>query len=766
MAKSSVLGYPRIGKHRELKWALERYWAGESDEAALRETARAVRRAAWQVQRDAGIDLIPCNDFSLYDHVLDTICLVGLVPERFGSPEPEVSLATYFAMARGAAGVPALELTKWFDTNYHYLVPEFDGPRPRLASAKPFEEFAEATAFLGRPAKPVLLGPLSLLLLGKRHVRPLGEHLAELLPIYQEVLERLARAGAEWVQIDEPVLVQDRTEEELRLLRQAYERLGRASTRPKIMLQTYYGSLDEASWDLVTNLPVEGIGLDFVRDDGNRALLNRHGLPEDKVFGAGVVDGRNVWRTNLVEALEKLEEIAEHVSVDRIWVQPTCSLLHLPHDLRLERHLPEPVRALLAFAEQRLEELVVLTRAMNEGRHAILDELERNAEAFRVALDGLRLSRPEVRERLAALTEDDFRRASPYEIREPLQRARFQLPLFPTTTIGSFPQTPDVRRARAQWRAGKLRDEEYWAFIRERIAEAIARQEELGLDVLVHGEFERADMVEYFAERLDGFVLTEHGWVQSYGSRVVRPPIIFGDVARPAPMTVEVIRYAQSLTRKPVKGMLTGPVTILNWSFVRQDIPRREVAYQIALALRDEVQDLEAAGIGMIQIDEPALREGLPLRRAEWAEYLDWAVRAFRLASSGVRDETQIHTHMCYSEFADIVEAIDALDADVISIENSRSQGELLRVFQDYRYPRQIGPGVYDVHSARIPTVEEMVGLLEQALRSLRPEQLWVNPDCGLKTRRPEEVWPSLRNMVEAARRLRERYEGHGAPAP
>lgn len=758
MAKSSLLGYPRIGKQRELKRALERYWAGESDEANLLATGRAVREAAWRVQRDAGIDLIPCNDFSFYDHVLDTICLVGLVPERFGPPEPEVSFRTYFAMARGAPGIPALELTKWFDTNYHYLVPEFDAPGPRLASAKPFEEFAEATAFLGRPAKPVLLGPLSLLLLGKRHTRPLVEHLDQLKPIYIEVLERLARAGAEWVQIDEPVLVQDRTEEELQLLRRAYQSLGHASTRPRIMLQTYYGSLDDASWDVVTGLPIEGIGLDFVRDDGNRALLNRHGFPQGKVLGAGVVNGRNVWRTNLVEALEKLEEIAEHVTPDRIWVQPSCTLLHLPHDVRLETSLPEPVRALLAFAEQRLEELVILTRAMNEGRQAILEELERNAEAFRVALDGARLYRRDVRERLAALTEDDFRRSSPYEVREPLQRARFQLPLFPTTTIGSYPQTPDIRQVRARWRAGKLSDEEYWAFIRERIAEVIRRQEEIGLDVLVHGEFERPDMVEYFAEQLEGFVLTEHGWVQSYGSRVVRPPIIFGDVARPKPMTVEVSRYAQSLTQKPVKGMLTGPVTILNWSFVREDIPRREVAYQIALALRDEVRDLEAAGISIIQIDEPALREGLPLRRAGWPEYLDWAVRAFRLASSGVRDDTQIHSHMCYSEFNDIIEAIDALDADVISIENSRSHGELLQAFQDYQYPRQIGPGVYDVHSARVPSVEEILQLLEQALQYLRPEQLWVNPDCGLKTRRPEEVWPSLQNMVEAARRLRERY--------
>ena len=758
MAQSSTLGYPRLGKRRELKRALEGFWAGTLDEAQLVETGRAIRRAMWQVQQQAGIDLIPCNDFSFYDHVLDAICLVGLVPERFGPREETVSLATYFAMARGAEGIPALELTKWFDTNYHYLVPEFQGPEPALASTKPFDEFVEATTMLGRAAKPVLLGPVSLLLLGKHHSRPLADHLAALLPIYARVLERLADAGAEWVQVDEPILVQDRTAEELALVRQAYRMIGSLSRRPKLLVQTYFGSLDVESWHLVTALPIEGIGLDFVRGTENLSLLNEHGFPAGKILGAGVVNGRNIWRTNLVEALELLEELAEHVDPALLWVQPSCSLLHVPHDVRLEEHLPENVRALLAFAEQRLEEVVILTRGINEGRSAILGELEANAEYFRLGLDASQLYHRPTRERIAALNEDDFRRRSPYNVRAPLQQARLQLPLFPTTTIGSFPQTQDVRTARARWRSGKLSDEAYWQFIRERIADVIRRQEEIGLDVLVHGEFERSDMVEYFAEQLAGFVLTEHAWVQSYGSRAVRPPIIFGDIYRPKPMTVDVSRYAQSLTAKPVKGMLTGPVTILNWSFVREDLPRREVAYQIALALRDEVRDLEAAGIQVIQIDEPALREGLPLRRKDWDDYLDWAVKAFRLASSGVRDETQIHSHMCYSEFNDIIAAIDALDADVISIENSRSQGELLRAFQDYRYPRQIGPGVYDVHSARVPSVEEIESLLLRAAEILDPRQLWVNPDCGLKTRRPEEVWPSLTNMVEAARRMRERY--------
>jgi len=758
MAKSSILGYPRLGKHRQLKRAVEAYWAGKLDDAALQQAGREVRQAAWAVQQTAGIDLIPCNDFSFYDHVLDALCLVGLIPPRFGPAGQTVSLSTYFAMARGAPGVPALELTKWFDTNYHYLVPEFDAPVGGIGSSKPFDEFAEATAQLGRPAKPVLLGPLSLLLLGKRHTRPLAEHLRELLPIYAEVLARLGRFGAEWVQIDEPVLVQDRTEEELDLLTTAYRELTRVANRPRIMLQTYFDSLDERSWPRVMSLPVDGVGLDFLRSPANRELLNRHGFPMNKVLGAGVVNGRNVWRTNLVEGLELLEEIAEHVAVDQIWVQPSCSLLHLPHDVRLETHLPAEIKALLAFAEQRLQEVVTLTRGINHGRSAIITELEQDAETFRIALDATPIHHRPTQERLAALSEDDFRRSSPYEVRAQLQRQRLALPLFPTTTIGSFPQTPEVRSVRARWRAGKLSDDEYWSFIRQQIAALIRRQEEIGLDVLVHGEFERSDMVEYFAEQLEGFVVTEHGWVQSYGSRAARPPIIFGDVYRTKPMTVEVSRYAQSLTDRPVKGMLTGPVTMLNWSFVREDVPRREVAYQLALALRDEVRDLEAAGITVIQIDEPALREGLPLRRQGWTEYLDWAVNAFRLASSGVADETQIHSHMCYSEFNDIIEAIDALDADVISIENSRSQGELLRAFLDHRYLRQIGPGVYDVHSARIPSLEEIESLLLKAVEILSPDQLWVNPDCGLKTRRPEEAWPSLVNMVEAARRLRERF--------
>lgn len=759
MANSSILGYPRIGKYRELKRAVEGFWSGRVAETELLETARGIRQAAWDVQASAGIDLIPCNDFSYYDQVLDAICLAGLVPTRFGNPGTTVNLRAYFAMARGDANAAALELTKWFDTNYHYLVPEFDAGPPKLTSDKPFVEFAEALAQLGRVPKPVLISPVSLLLLGKHHTMSLADHLRELLPVYAGVLARLARDGAEWVQIDEPTLVQDRGTDELALYQVAYCMLAAGSDRPKIMLQTYFESLHD-NWDATVSLPVEGVGLDFVRTPDNLARLESDGFPAGKVLGAGVVNGRNVWCANLSDTLTLLERIAERVDCARIWVQPSCSLLHLPHDAGLETSLHQDIRPILAFAEQRVEEIVTLTRGLNEGREAIAAELEANADIFRSVLGSTQIHHPPTKERLRALRAADFRRASEFETRIAAQQRSLKLPRYPTTTIGSFPQTKEIRSARARWRNGILSDADYEEFIRDQTAEVIHRQEELGLDVLVHGEFERTDMVEYFAERLAGYAITEHAWVQSYGSRCVRPPIIYGDVYRPARMTVDMISYAQSLTGKPVKGMLTGPVTMLNWSFPRENIPRSEVAYQIALALRDEVADLEAGGIRLIQIDEPALREGLPLRRADCADYLDWAVKAFRLASSGVRDDTQIHSHMCYSEFNDIIEAIEALDADVISIENSRSNAELLQAFTDRRYRRQIGPGVYDVHSERIPTTEEIRQLLERASQVLDPDQIWVNPDCGLKTRGNAEVWPSLHNMVEAACSMRETVTG------
>ena len=755
MAKSAILGYPRIGKHRELKRTVERYWSGKIGEEELRATGRDIRRANWDTQARAGIDIIPVNDFSYYDLILDTICLTGLIPARFGGPGTSVDPATYFAMARGSADAAALELTKWFDTNYHYLVPEFDAGTPQLTGTKPFDELREATAALGRPAKPVLIGPVSFLLLGKHHTKPLAAHLGELLPVYAEVLARLRREGAEWVQIDEPTLVQDRTSEELDLYETAYRYLAEQSERPRIMLQTYFGALD-GSWDAVTTLPVEGVGIDFVRSRDSLFLLNRHGFPASKTLGAGVVNGRNIWQANLEETLSLLEEIADRVDPDNIWVQPSCSLIHLPYDVALETALDPEIKSLLAFAEQRLDEVVTLTRGLNEGREAIRDALEANAQAFQVALDSARIHHGETSERVRGLTEASFQRPAPFVERIREQQASLQLPLYPTTTIGSFPQTPEVRSARARWRKGSLTDEAYAAFIREQIDEVIQQQEDVGLDVLVHGEFERTDMVEFFAEQLAGYAVTENAWVQSYGTRCVRPPIIYGDVYRPSPMTVETISYAQSRTRPPARGMLAGPATMLKGGLVREDTPRREVAYQIALALREEVGDLEAAGIRIIQIDEPALREGLPLRRAAWDECLDWGVRSFRLPSSGVLNETQIHSHMCYSEFNDIIDAIEALDADVISIENSRSNAELLQAFTNRGYGRHIGPGVYDVHSERVPTVDEIIERLKQASSVLTPEQIWVNPDCGLKTRGNAEVWPSLRNMVDAARAMRE----------
>ena len=757
MAQSSLLGYPRIGRNRELKRAVERFWSGKNQEQDVLNTASEIRKAAWTFQDKHGIDQIPVNDFSYYDHVLDTICLTGLVPQRYNFNDSKVDIETYFAMARGAKGQPALELTKWFDTNYHYLVPEFDAGSPKLASDKPFNEFQEAKKELGKTPKPVLVGPVTLILLGKSHTKPLAEHLADLLPIYAEALSKFKELGAEWVQIDEPTLVEDRTEEERSLYQQAYAGLASQSNRPKIMLQTYFESLN-GNWDTAVNLPVEGLGLDFVRNDENRAALKQKGFPADKVLGAGVVNGRNVWRSNLNDKLSLLEEIAETVDKDRIWVQPSSSLLHLPHDVQLEEKLDQDVKNILAFAQERVEEVAILTKGLNEGRDAVKAELDANAKVFEQALKSTQIYDAKTQERVASVSESDFSRKSPFRERIEKQKAELKLPDYPTTTIGSFPQTKEVRSMRARWKKGSISDQEYWDFMRERTKEVIKQQEEIGLDVLAHGEFERTDMVEFFAEKLEGMAVTEHAWVQSYGSRCVRPPIIFGDVRRPEPMTVDMIKFAQDQTSKPMKGMLTGPVTILNWSFEREDIPAHQTSNQIALALLDEVVDLQNAGIRVIQVDEPALREGLPLRGRKGKDYLDWSVRSFRLSTStGVDDETQIHTHMCYAEFNEIIEAIEALDADVISVENSRSHAELLQAFTDHKYERHIGPGVYDVHSAQVPDTEDMVEMLRRTSAVLPEEQIWVNPDCGLKTRGNEEVWPSLKNMVDAAKEIRAR---------
>ncbi len=761
MAQANNLGYPRIGRRRELKRATEGYWAGKVSAEELFRTASEIRAANWRRQQSAGIALIPSNDFSFYDQTLDTIALVGAVPSRYRWDGESVDLDTYFAMARGAQreglDVTALEMTKWFDTNYHYLVPELTpGQAFHLASTKPFDEFEQARA-LGILTKPVLLGPVSFLLLGKSRVDgfdPL-DLLDRLLPVYRQVIAGLAERGAQWIQLDEPCFVQDRTDRERAALARAYADLAAARGTANLLVQTYFGHVED-SYQTLANLPVQGIGLDLVRGRKNLDLIAANGFPADKLLAAGVVDGRNVWATDLSATLDLIDRLLAWITPERLLINPSCSLLHVPIDVRLEEgHLDPRLLEWLAFAEQKLDEVVTLTRAVNEGRESVSQVVQDNAAALDRRRQSDWVHQPAVAERVAAVRPDDARRSEDYPRRREAQQRSLNLPPFPTTTIGSFPQTADVRRNRNRLQKGEISQEEYDHFIAEEIRKLIALQEELGLDVLVHGEFERSDMVEYFAEHLDGFATTTNAWVQSYGSRYVRPPIIYGDVSRPEPITVRWSTYAQSLTSKPVKGMLTGPVTILNWSFVRDDQPRSETCKQIALALRDEVRDLEAAGLRVIQVDEPALREGLPLRRGDWPTYLEWAVTCYRLATGVARPETQVHSHMCYSHFDDIIEAIAALDADVISMSNSRSDLELLDTFRRFAYRQEIGPGVYDIHSPRVPSVEEMRRNLFAASEVLDRAQLWVNPDCGLKTRRWEEVIPALRNMVQAARDLR-----------
>jgi 5-methyltetrahydropteroyltriglutamate--homocysteine methyltransferase len=764
----ATLGFPRIGRRRELKFALESYWSDKSSADGLLAMAKKLRAENWIEQRDRGVTKIPSNDFSLYDHVLDTAVMVGAVPSRFGWKEGPVSLDTYFAMARGSEGeaggcghpghlhgATALEMTKWFDTNYHYMVPELsDDQAFALSSTKPVDEFLEAKA-LGVHTRPVIIGPVTFLKLAKSTAEgfnPLAL-LPKLIPVYAQLLRRLARAGADWVQIDEPALVLDLIPNEQEAFRFAYGRLAKAAPELKIMLATYFGALGD-NLDTALSLPVAGLHVDLVRAAEQLEAVGRLARKE-MVLSLGLIDGRNVWRANLPAMLEKIRPIVAGWPPERIEIAPSCSLLHVPIDLELETALDADVKSWLAFAVQKADELVVLSRALTDGKNVVASQLGASAKAAAARAASLKVHDPLVEGRIAAITGDMRRRQSAFVERAGKQDKRLGLPHFPTTTIGSFPQTPGVRKARAAHARGELSFVDYESFLKKETAAAIRWQEGLGLDVLVHGEFERNDMVQYFGEQLSGFAFTRHAWVQSYGSRYVRPPIIFGDVSRPNPMTVRWWQHAQSLTAKPVKGMLTGPVTILNWSFVRDDMPRSAVCEQIALAIRDEVSDLEKAGARIIQIDEAALREGLPLRKSDWASYLEWAVGCFRLASTGVDDATQIHTHMCYSEFNDIIDAIAAMDADVISIETSRSRMELLDAFRNYRYPNEIGPGVYDIHSPRVPPVEEMLDLLILARHRLSDRQLWVNPDCGLKTRKWEEVRPALLNMVEAARQLR-----------
>ena len=747
MTIAANLGFPRIGARRELKRALEEFWSGTTDAGPLLASAQMLRRRHWELQRDRGVASIPSNDFSFYDHVLDAALMIGVIPERYEALSGD-PLAMYFAMARGrqdaTLDVPAMEMTKWFDTNYHYIVPELSAEMNfRLVSTKPIDEYLEAKA-LGIETRPVLLGPVSLLLLAKMVGGSRLILLDRVLPVYADVLSALAAAGATWVQLDEPCLALDRSDAERAAYARAYEYLAKRAGTLQLLVATYFAGLDD-NMKTALALPVHGLHVDLVRAPQQLdALLAA--WPAGRVLSAGVIDGRNIWRADLEAQLALLERAAATVGKDRLWVAPSCSLLHTPLDLDLEMTLDPELKGWLAFAKQKLREVVTLAR--NQDRAVI----ETSTKAAKSRRSSKRINNAAVQRRAAAVTEQDRVRRSPYAARRKVQ---VDLPQYPTTTIGSFPQTGDVRAARRKLHDGQLTADDYERFIEEQIAKTIALQVEIGLDVLVHGEFERNDMVEYFGEQLAGFAFTEHGWVQSYGTRYVKPPIIFGDVARPRAMTVRWSSYAQSLTKQPVKGMLTGPVTILQWSFVRDDQPRAETAKQLALAIRDEVRDLEAAGIRVIQIDEPALREGLPLRRADWAGYLEWAVNAFRLATAGVRDATQIHTHMCYSEFNDVLRVIEQMDADVISIENARSGSELLQGFEQYKYPNEIGPGVYDIHSPRVPSTAEIAAALKCMNRVLDDRQIWVNPDCGLKTRGWDETLSSLKNMVAAAREMR-----------
>ena len=756
MITTHNLGFPRIGPRRELKAALESYWSGEYEAEQLHSVAADLRRSNWHRQSDC--DLIPVGDFSFYDQILDTSFLLGNIPARVSSEDGN-ALNNYFRAARGRSpvdsdntSVRACEMTKWFDTNYHYMVPEFDAQTTfSLHADTLLAQLREAQAE-SVTVKPVLIGPLTYLRLGKAldASEPLNL-LPKLLPVYKLLLELLAEQKIEWVQIDEPILVTELQPAWQEAFKTAYQELSGSGC--KLLLTTYFGQLQD-NLPLACELPIDGLHLDASnnRDEIELAAVQ---LSTSKILSVGVISGRNVWKTDLTTALDWLTPLYEKLW-ERLWLAPSCSLLHVPIDLERESEMDVEVKSWLAFAQQKLEELNCLKMALQQGRHTVQSELLSNREAVRARQQSRRVRNPDVRDRLVEIEPTMFARKQAYAQRIVLQREHLQLPLYPTTTIGSFPQTSEIRQARLAFRKGILSPEAYEKSMHKEIRHCVYEQEILGLDVLVHGEAERNDMVEYFGEQLDGFVFSRFGWVQSYGSRCVKPPILFGDILRPQPMTVEWIRYAQSLTKKPVKGMLTGPVTILNWSFVRDDQPRSETCKQLALAVRDEVLDLEASGVRIIQIDEAALREGLPLRRSQWQDYLNWSVDCFRLSANSVKDETQIHTHMCYSEFNDIIDAIARMDADVITIETSRSNMDLLEVFDVFEYPNEIGPGVYDIHTPNVPGEDHIAALMHKASRRIPAERLWVNPDCGLKTRSWREVTPALKNMVSAARALRD----------
>ncbi|MGO2442120.1 MAG: 5-methyltetrahydropteroyltriglutamate--homocysteine S-methyltransferase [Serratia proteamaculans] len=749
-----TLGFPRVGLRRELKKAQESYWAGNSTQEELLAVGRELRARHWQQQQQAGVDLVPVGDFAWYDHVLTTSLLLGNVPARHQNADGSIDLDTLFRLGRGRAptGEPAAaaEMTKWFNTNYHYMVPEFHkGQQFKLGWTQLLDEVDEALA-LGHKIKPVLLGPVTYLWLGKVKGESFDRLslLNDILPVYQQVLAELAKRGVEWVQIDEPALVLELPQEWLNAFKPAYDAL---QGQVKLLLTTYFDSVGH-NLDTLRELPVQGLHVDLVGGHDDIEVLNK-ALPKEWLLSLGVINGRNVWRADLSSWFERLQPL---VGSRPLWIGTSCSLLHSPIDLSVETRLDEEVKSWFAFALQKCAEVALLSAALNAPGAAKQAELDAYSAPIRARRQSSRVHNAQVGQRLAAITAQDSERQSPYAERAQAQRERFNLPAWPTTTIGSFPQTTEIRGLRLDFKQGRLDGNNYRTSISEHIKQAITEQERLGLDVLVHGEAERNDMVEYFGENLDGFVFTQNGWVQSYGSRCVKPPVIIGDISRPEAITVEWAKYAQSLTDKPVKGMLTGPVTILCWSFPREDVTREVIAKQIALALRDEVEDLEKAGIGIIQIDEPALREGLPLRQSDWAAYLNWAVDAFKLNAAVAQDDTQIHTHMCYCEFNDIMDSIAALDADVITIETSRSDMDLLEAFKEFEYPNEIGPGVYDIHSPNVPSVEWIEALLRKAAQNIPAERLWVNPDCGLKTRGWPETRQSLANMVLAAQRLRE----------
>lgn len=762
------LGYPRVGSHRELKKACEQFWAGKLNRDELHQISRQLRHQNWKTQKEAGITLIPSNDFSFYDQVLDTALMVGAIPSRYlqlVDGKTNCELALYFAMARGLQrgelDMPAMEMTKWFDTNYHYIVPEFTKDQIFNAySEKAILEFEDAKQ-QGIVTKPVLLGPVTFLLLGKEKEKGFKriDLLDRLLPVYIEVLKALHQRGAEWVQLDEPCLVLDLSVEEKAALQSAYAQMKEAVPHLNILIATYFGALAENA-DLAATLPVDALHIDLTRGEDNlKTILQIADFANsEKILSLGVVDGRNIWKNDFQKSLNFIDEAVKSLGESRVWIAPSCSLLHTPYDLDLEKNesvLSAEIKNWMAFAKQKLNEVQALS-LLTDGDPSATALYIDNQNAIESRRTSSLIHKPEVKNRISSITSQDFERESVFPVRQEIQLQKLKLPLFPTTTIGSFPQTDEVRKWRADLKKGIISQANYESYVEAEIVKSLRWQEDLGIDVLVHGEFERNDMVEYFGEQLSGFVFTEYGWVQSYGSRCVKPPIIFGDVSRPEAMTVKWSAFAQANSEKLVKGMLTGPVTILQWSFVRDDQSNQETTFQIGLAIRDEVVELEKAGIKIIQIDEPAIREGLPLRKSEWRSYLKWAVDAFRLSAAGVADQTQIHTHMCYSEFNDIIGAIAAMDADVITIETSRSQMELLDVFAAFNYPNEIGPGVYDIHSPRVPSVSEISCLLEKALEFIPARNLWVNPDCGLKTRKWAETQLALRNMISATNLLRE----------